>query len=358
MTLTAKRMMSTLLASFATFVVCVAALELVGWLMRGTDRPPVSNRYYLMSGSNGVFRNVDGIFVYKPHSTITSRVWFENRGGFANEYSYQFRTNNLGLVQTTDVDPGKQSLLVLGDSFTEGTGSPPWFDDFSRRFADVGLQPVNGGLLGTGFLNWVRLDKYLRNQGLTASKVLVVFISDDMSRKQWNFQGGILQCLEDWLSCEGWENYYGLPPLDQERAFLAKIKAFREQARVVDGNLRESLKRILPTTAEKYRGLIRLFSRRAGRASVDHLISTYGERVAFVHIPQKHEVEEGYDHDGVLSQQTIREAGATLYDGRMMCGLTAEDYFPIDQHLNAQGSQKLSECLLRVYEQWTAAVRQ
>jgi len=221
MTGVGKRLMFQLLVSVVAVVVCVAVLELAGWWTRGPSSA-VSDRYYFMSGDHGVFRNVDDIFVYREHSLIRSRVWFDTDNGFANEYSYQFRTNNLGLVQGTDVHLGKESLLVLGDSFTEGTGSPPWFDDFSRQFPDPRLQPVNGGLLGTGFLHWVRLDQYLRNQGLTPSKAMVVFISDDMSRKRWAFQTGILECLDNWLSCQGWENYYGLPPPERRTGLPGK----------------------------------------------------------------------------------------------------------------------------------------
>jgi hypothetical protein len=46
---------------------------------------------------------------------------------FAVEYDYRFRTNNLGLARDADVAPGLTSLLLLGDSFTEGQWAQPWF---------------------------------------------------------------------------------------------------------------------------------------------------------------------------------------------------------------------------------------
>ena len=43
------------------------------------------------------------------------------------EYSIWSTTNNLGLVQASDAQPGKPSIAIFGDSFTEPQATTPWF---------------------------------------------------------------------------------------------------------------------------------------------------------------------------------------------------------------------------------------
>jgi hypothetical protein len=54
---------------------------------------------------------------------------------FAVEYDYRFRTNNLGLARDADVAPGLTSLLLLGDSFTEGQCCPLRLEQIRARRA-------------------------------------------------------------------------------------------------------------------------------------------------------------------------------------------------------------------------------
>jgi hypothetical protein len=92
---------------------------------------------------------------------------------FEIESVYHFRTNNLGLVQDADVVPGPQSVLLLGDSFTEGQGAEPWFRLIGPEIERHGYQAVNGGLLATGFEQWLKLDRHLTANNIRIEKILL-----------------------------------------------------------------------------------------------------------------------------------------------------------------------------------------
>lgn len=324
----------------------------LAWKFTQKQPDEIGQRYYLISGSNGVFKNVHNIFLYEKHSSIKHRVWFAAHENFEKGYSYEFRTNNFGLAQDFDISNSKESMLILGDSFTEGTGAPPWFNEFAKRFPDKHLQLVNGGILGTGFLHWVGLDEYLRNEGFKFSKAIVIFISDDVSRKRWTLPSGILRCLKNWRSCEGWENFLAIPPAEEELGFLRKVRDFRMRSTYVESNIKESLKNLLPGTTEAYRNVVRMISRQASEEAVVHLKELYGENIAFVHIPLRHELDFGFDNDGIAAQKMINKAGGKIFDGRASCGFEPGDYYGNDQHFNQRGYRKLSECILKIYAEW------
>ena len=43
----------------------------------------------------------------------------------------------------------------------------------------LGYQPINGGVLGTGFRQWLKLDRYLAAKNFQIGKVVVLFISNN-----------------------------------------------------------------------------------------------------------------------------------------------------------------------------------
>src|SRR3954469_18898653 len=120
-----------------------------------------SSRVVFLDGSDQIFRNISDIFTYQPNQHVRNMTGFITRDGFKVEYNYYFATNNLGLVQDTEVLPQRGSFMLLGDSFTEGQGAAPWFRLVSPIIEELGYQPVNGGLMGTGFAQWNKLARYL-----------------------------------------------------------------------------------------------------------------------------------------------------------------------------------------------------
>jgi len=101
----------------------------------------VFRRVIFFDGPGTIFRSDGGILTYIPHSDIRNVTGFYSDESFTVEYDYRFRTNNLGLVQDTDVVPERASLLLVGDSFSQGLGAEPWFRLVSPEIEKLGYQP-------------------------------------------------------------------------------------------------------------------------------------------------------------------------------------------------------------------------
>jgi hypothetical protein len=156
---------------------------------------------YFFDGPGTIFRNPENIFTYVPNAEIRSLTVSYTANDFSTEYDNHFRTNNLGLVQDDDVFPHKPSLLLLGDSFTEGTGASPWFRLVRPVISQHGFQPINGGIGSTGFGNWLALDRYLTAADIRVRKLVVLFISDDYRRPVRHDLTDELNCLSAQLIC-------------------------------------------------------------------------------------------------------------------------------------------------------------
>src|SRR5690349_6834340 len=86
------------------------------------DRPIM-----FFDGPDSIFRNMGDIWTYVSNSSIFSRTIYFSDSSYSTEYAYKFKTNNFGLVQESGLARGARSVLLLGDSFTEGLGAEPWF---------------------------------------------------------------------------------------------------------------------------------------------------------------------------------------------------------------------------------------
>ncbi len=84
------------------------------------------HRVVFFDGSGSIFRNQGDIFTYIPHNDVRNLTAFFFDNELRIEYDYHLRTNNLGLVQDVDTIAERESLLLLGDSFTEGQGAEQW----------------------------------------------------------------------------------------------------------------------------------------------------------------------------------------------------------------------------------------
>ena len=243
--------------------------------------------------------------------------------------------------------PGRESLLLLGDSFTEGQGAEPWFRQVSPEIEKLGYQAVNGGLRGTGFEHWLKLAQYLADKEVRIRKLVILFISDDYRRPVRNFEPGELRCLLSLTLCRGQEtNYYRLPPPEELSLWIAKIRTDRAPITKKIW-LKTRAEALLPGSYQVYK----FFSERSdpaerqSRAAISELIRLYGpENVAFMHIPQKDEIEGPRDL-GLRARGSIEEAGGKLLDGFKLCRLTASDYYSNDGHPNRDGYAKIAVCV-------------
>lgn len=336
---------------------CGVAIVELAWRLRGPV-PAEPRRYMLFGADTGsALQNVGRGFRYQPHSVIHVATYFDTNGDVVKEYEYQFTTNNLGLVQKADVAPARPSALLLGDSFTEGMGAEPWFEQLAPVLEAGGYQPINGGLLGTGFEQWILLHDDLRARGMVIKKLIVVLISDDYERDIWNFPPNVLSCLSDYRDCIGDEEFYGFPPEQARPAFLKTLS--QHGSREPRG--RQRLSAWVPATTVVYRQARHvaddLWERLNGRvrgaipddvlraSRVRFFTDLYGKSVVFVHVPTREELRDGIEPAGIAAREAIRESRATLFDGFTRCGLTIDDFHVRDDHPNATGYAKIAACV-------------
>ena len=352
---------STILAKLAPWLLAMSSaligvllIELFCWLFvasLGRNLPGRDHRVVFFDGDNSIFENHGDIFTYLPRNTVRNVTAFFSRDDFTVEYDYRFRTNNLGLTQDADVAPGRKSLLLLGDSFTEGQGAEPWFRLVSPTIERLGYQPVNGGVLGTGFQQWLKLDQYLADKNIEIQKVVVLFISDDYHRPVWSIPPSVFQCLSSPSRCRVEQSYfYRLPPQEEMASWIARV---REARGPMKPHLKLSGSALLPASASTYMYLKQLITyaeaEHGSPAAISGLIKRHGRRnVVFLHLPQKSEVDSGPDALGLRARRAIEEAGGTVFDGFRLCGLTGSDYYVNDDHPNAQGYAKIAACAAEV----------
>jgi hypothetical protein len=302
-------------------------------------------------GQSSVFKNVNNIFVYQPNQKIESTTFYYVNEEWVKEYDYIIPTNNLGLVQTTPTLSNKDSLLLLGDSFTEGQGAYPWFEGFREKL-NIDLQLVNGGILGTGFQSWKLLHDNLIAKDIKVKKLVIVFISDDYSRGVFNMPTKVLSCIHNAHLCIGNEYFYGKPEDNKLAEFLENLRAYRERSQgVLDSStVKGFLKALLPGVATVYQFLNGFFQSdvniKLNSAAIEALVAQYGSDVLFVHIPQKDEIELGrITRRGKEVVDKIKSVNGVFFNGHSECRFETTDYFINDGHPNAQGYEKISQCV-------------
>ena len=314
-----------------------------------------SNRYMLFGASNGgsAFQNLGTIFTYKPNVVIRAEAFYDLNNNLTKEYDYQFKTNNLGLVQSQDNDRNKDSLLLLGDSFTEGQGASPWFERLVQTKQN-GLQLINGGLLGTGFEQWGLLHDHLITTGVKIKKVAVIFISDDYRRTVWNFPAKVVSCLRKIENCVGDEGYFPIPPDQELMPFLQKMKDFRtKEYALKDARQSEKwIRRYLSSVHHAWEFTKAYFHNHFRSKSpelIEQLIKKYGDGIVFIHLPTKDEIMAGNQPDdlGLLARERIRQQGGKVFDGFTQCGLSPADFYQNDPHPNESGYAKIEQCVSR-----------
>src|SRR5262249_2294776 len=215
----------------ATMLVALSALLGIGIVEAGYHVykravPPLydlNRRIMFFDGPDSIFRNIGDIWTYVPNSYILLRTIYFSESSYSTEYVYKYKTNNFGLVQDADLVPGVKSVLLLGDSFTEGQGAEPWFRQIAPWIKQLNYQPINGGLFGTGFVQWWELQQLLTANRIASAKLVVIFISDDFGRYKWNFPDAQLDCLRNISHCEGNESFFRLPPAPELAYWVARI---------------------------------------------------------------------------------------------------------------------------------------
>jgi hypothetical protein len=218
----------------------------------------------------------------------------------------------------------------------------------SPEIGQLGYQAINGGLIGTGFAQWLKLDRYLADKNIRIRKVVVLFISDDYQRPVWNYDPGTLRCLTALPLCHFGESpVYRLPPAEELPSWIGKI---RESRGPLTGMwLKKQLRTLLPVTYDTlskfYSSIRHRDEKEHSRSAIAELVKIHGpENMAFIHLPQKDEINTEPHGLGLLARRSIEEAGGKLSD----CSLTTTDYRAYDGHPNSNGNAKIVACATEV----------
>jgi hypothetical protein len=347
-------------------VIAVAIFEFAQRHIGKKEQLSPHTRYMLLSdGKNGqIFRNIDKFFVYEPNQRIRSVTYYYVDNNWTKEYDYIIPTNNLGLVQSNVTENHVPSVVLLGDSFTEGQGASPWFESFRSNFSQKTMQYVNGGLIGTGFQQWQLLHDYLLSEGVEIKYLVVIFISDDYRRYVWNFRQRTFNCLANYKVCVGNEDFYGMPLEGSPIAFLEKLRHYRDQKFTrQQTSFMKQIQQYFPSTTRIFNyskesvaptGLEGNRDVEANREVIRKFISQYKDNIYFVHIPVQGEVmADKITFMGITANEDIEKFGGNVYDGLSHCSFTATDYLVNDGHPNASGYAKIAACVrAAVKEKW------
>ncbi len=314
---------------------------------------------FLLFEQGNVFQNIDNFFVYNPNSNITASTYYLENNSFIEVNNYKIKTNNFGLVQTHDLIPEKESILILGDSFVQGQGYGNW-TDFLHHDADT-YQVVNGGILGTGPQQFLLLEEYLSKK-ILITKVILLYIGDDFRRDLYNHDKNRLDCLKNYKSCDGSELFYGFPlSRSDPQNFLnyLKNKRFENNKEVL--NFKKIRRLIKKKMINLYVVNIPIgFLRNAFYKSknekilknfnaIEKLISKYGNNIHFINIAQKNEILlNKKSYETVYANEFLEKKTQNIYRCNFDNNLNL--FFKYDQHPNEKGYKYIAGCVSKILE--------
>ena len=273
------------------------------------------------------------------------------------EWDARFTTNNLGFVDHRDYSedgPAGPSLVFVGDSYAAGVeGGKPWIPDLRDT---LGLRIYNLGMGATGVQHFERLIQGLP-RWIAPTEIVVIAISDDFFRPLWRplvSSGQIRLCAEQESDAVCGQRPVTAHLIEQDgQDLVSRARQIRAEAAPATRGTRSwlSSSRLLVFVKRSVEQLWRRRLRAAvfeenlralRRIGAKHL----GARVRLVHVPDKYELRLGrYEIDLAAEAKAARiEYIAVLGN----CPLTPGDFFAHDDHPNAVGYRKLSDCVSRL----------
>ena len=311
---------------------------------------------YMLFEEGDVFKPYTNFFKYHPNKKILSEVFYKVNDDFIKEYSYEIITNNFGLVQNNNILREKDSILFLGDSFTEGQGYSAWINKFGGQFKK--FQIINGGLLGTGPKQFEHLESHI-SESFRISKVVVLYLGDDLRRSIFNFNKKNIECLSNFEKCEGNENFYGFPlRVNEPSQFLEKLEKFRTEyfkKRVTFKTVRRDIKSFflelyiikIPKNFLKNKFYKSKNDKILNNLSAfSNLINKYNDNIIFIQLKQKEEILYGKRYETIYAEEFIKSKTNNHFE----CNFNDElsNFYKIDGHPNKKGYDALYECVLNI----------
>ena len=345
-----------LLLSFSILISLAIVEIFIRFFVYKSENYNYRNTFLLFEQGN-VFQNIDNFFVYDQNSNITASTYYLKKNSFIEVNSYKIKTNNFGLVQAKDLIPKKESILILGDSFVQGQGYGNWTDLINLDVDNY--QIINGGILGTGPQQFLRLEEYLSKK-LLIKKVILLYIGDDFRRDLYNHDKDRLNCLKNYKKCNGSELFYGFPLMSKDpQNFLnyLKDKRFDKSKEYL------SLKRIRRLIKSKLSNLHVVnipisFLRNTFYKSknekilknfkaIEKFINKYDDNIHFVNIAQKNEILlNKKSYETIYANEFITKKTKNIHQCNFDNNL--DFFFKYDQHPNEKGYKYISRCISKI----------
>jgi len=310
-------------------------------------KSPYTDHYLLFSKidklkgqvNSNIFNKAGQIYVYESNAKIRHAKFLYSKDNLYKEYDYIINTNNLGLAQNNDILPNRDSILILGDSLTEGQGDSPWFNNFTNNFNDSSLQFINGGILGAGFQTFEALMNFLLSRDIKIEYLVIIFIGNNYERPILTFSDLQINCLKFYEKCRGDEIFYGQPLDDDIDSFLSTLTAYREKNSFHKKNYFPYTNRILSFLKLNF---LETKEIKASRKTLDNFISKFGAKLLFIHITEKNEASRG--KNSFMSNKVINDIKKKS-SKFSECKLTNSDFLIYDNHPNKEGYKKISDCV-------------
>ena len=304
-----------------------------------------------------VFRNIDNnFFTYYPNSNIRTSLYYYDEN-LIKVYDYNIITNNLGLVQKNNIKENHPSILILGDSFTEGQGSSSWIDNFQGYYKS--FQVINGGILGTGPQQFLSLENYLSSK-TNIKYVFVLYVGDDFRRSIFIHNNQTINCLKNYKLCNGSETFYGFPlNTSSPSMFLQDMKKKRDEVekKITFKKIRRNFKKKIADLyiykipysllknnfyKSKNKKIMKNFN------AIEELINKYQDKIYFINLKQKQEIlfkKESYET--IYARKFIKRK--TKNNFKCNFDNNINNFYLYDAHLNTKGYKNLYSCVLKIF---------
>ena len=350
---TRNRLLLVLLAGSFAIAVAEVALRVAHYRAVPESIEPFDLYYF--RDRPGQLRDQRTTFGYEPGSAVRQVVVVVTKQGRAIEYDTTLTTNNLGLVQKRNLSPGETAVVVIGDSFTEGVGAPPWFYELEAEIGDE-FRLANLGVVGTGAQHWERALSWFSKDHHVAGLV-VLFIEDDLLRPlTWwkRVDGSIAICLDDQcLNPMATLPYRDsdFAPFTHEQAPAWKRIAFQLSQVTRVGALLLRAGQSMSPVAPRPRRWNANFDEaqfREGLMAFDRIAAKFPAAV-FLHLPMAEEARsQAWLQRSPKIRDHLRALGGRYRDGMKECDLEGSDYYRHDPHPTANGYQKIRRCVTQI----------
>ena len=325
---------------FLTLIFIIICLEFLLKIYFRSSEIPTDNRLkfrYMLYSKDKVFDEHKNFFKFQPNLLSRHLLYYYKEGKFLKVWDYEFNTNNFGLVQKSDIFPKEDSILFLGDSFTQGQGAIPWIDKFQGKIS--GYQVINGGILGTGFQQFENIYEHI-NKNFEIKKVVVIYIGGDLRRG---------------VSIASDRNVLFIPETKEELDNLLveqRTLRLKKKTKIKD-RLKFFIRELyLYNILRTQINMIRLKNNEVIKKNLDSINSLFKKNnpnILFINVQTANEIITGQEsYETKLLNKFLNKNKYPNYKCDLSNDIT--NYHAIDYHPNAKGYTELFECVKKIVQ--------